>query len=391
MRDFDIIIVGAGPAGCAAARTLALEGRRVGLFDKAHFPREKICGDALIPDAHLALDKLGLRERVGQISFPISALRLISFDGSEVTVRGKAAGVPRIRLDALLLEAAQEAGARFHPGHEFRSATDEGARYRVEFASEEGVVMQNANWVLLATGANVAPLAHVGLLERQQPSSFAVRQYVHNPRLARKIKELVFIFDHTVRGGYGWIFPGPDGVFNTGISLFGNPHKHGGLRHNYEQFISRQPLAKELMSDGEVVSPIKGAPSRTGLAGARFADGGLLATGECVGTTLPLTGEGIGKALETGILAAKALLAHAGQGRAAVAAAYSASMSALKPKYDAYRKAELLLRRPWLANILVRRAGRGGYMHTRLEALFSETADPANLFRLSTWVRILLR
>lgn len=391
MQDYDIIIAGAGPAGCAAARTLALKGWRVGLFDKANFPREKVCGDALIPDAHLALDKLGLRERVGQISFPISALRIISFDGSEAVVRGKAAVVPRIRLDYLLLEAAQEAGARFLPGHEFRSLIRESTRYRVEFESEEGVAAQSANWVLLATGANVAPLARAGLLERRQPSGFAVRQYVRNPRLAREIRELVFIFDHTVRGGYGWIFPGPDGVFNTGISLFGNPRKHGGLRRSYEQFISRQPLTKELMSGGEIVSPLKGAPLRTGLAGARFADGGLLAAGECVGTTLSLTGEGVGKALETGLLAAEVLLAHAGQGRAAVATAYNAGMSALKPKYNAYRKAELLLRRPWLANILVRRAGRGGYVHTRLEALFNEAADPANLFSLSTWVRILLR
>jgi menaquinone-9 beta-reductase len=70
---YDVIIIGAGPAGCAAARTLASAGFSVGLFDKAIFPRDKICGDALIPDAHHVLKKLGLMERVTNISCPAKA------------------------------------------------------------------------------------------------------------------------------------------------------------------------------------------------------------------------------------------------------------------------------------------------------------------------------
>jgi geranylgeranyl reductase family protein len=392
MQDFDIIIVGAGPSGCAAARILAQCGWRVGLFDKAHFPREKTCGDALIPDAHAVLEKLGLRARVEQISYPTTALRLISFNGSEVTVRGKTASTPRIRLDALLLEAAREAGATFHAGHDFKSVKDEdGTNYVAEFTSGDDRVTLRAPWVLLATGANVAPVAEVGLLDRAEPSSFAVRQYVRNPRLAKDFNELVFILDHTVQGGYGWVFPGPDEVFNIGIGYFGSTRKHGRLRHDFDEFVKCQPLVKDLMSDGEIVSTLKGAPLRTGLTGARFADGGILATGECVGSTFPLTGEGIGKALETGILAAEQLQAHAAQGREAVAIAYRASMGALKPKFEAYRKAELLLRWPWLANVLVARAGKGEYIPSRLEALFNETADPANLFKLRTWLKILCK
>lgn len=392
MQNFDIIIVGAGPSGCAAARILAQGGWRVGLFDKAQFPREKTCGDALIPDAHAALEKLGLRARVEQISYPTTALRLISFNGSEVTVRGKTASTPRIRLDALLLEAAREVGAIFHAGHDFKSVKDEdGTNYVAKFISGNDRVTLRAPWVLLATGANVAPVAEVGLLDRAEPSSFAVRQYVRNPRLAKDFNELVFILDHTVQGGYGWVFPGPDAVFNIGIGYFGSTRKHGRLRHDFDEFVKCQPLVKDLMSDGEIVSTLKGAPLRTGLTGARFADGGILATGECVGSTFPLTGEGIGKALETGILAAEQLQAHAAQGREAVAIAYRASMGALKPKFEAYRKAELLLRWPWLANVLVARAGKGEYIPSRLEALFNETADPANLFKLRTWLKILRR
>ncbi len=390
MQDFDIIIVGAGPAGCAAARTLAQAGWRVGLFDKAQFPREKTCGDALIPDAHLALDKLGLRERVEQICYPSSALRLISFNGSEVAVRGKTASTPRIRLDAVLLEAAQESGAIFHPTCDFQSVRDvQGQHYEVVFSKDKERVTLRAPWLLLATGANVTPLAQVGLLDRAEPSSFAVRQYVRNPRLAQQVTELVFILDHSVRGGYGWVFPGPDGVFNIGIGYFGSSQKHSRIRQDYAEFIKHQSLVKDLLSDGELVSTLKGAPLRTGLSGSRFADGGILATGECVGTTFPLTGEGIGKALETGIMAAEHLIAHAAQGRDAVSSTYIASMTALKPKFAAYRKAELLLRWPWLADILVAKASRNNYVRERLEVLFNEHLDPSKLFHLRTWLKLL--
>lgn len=392
ITEFDIIIVGAGPAGCAAARTLAMAGWRVGLFDKAEFPREKTCGDALIPDAHIALEELGLRERVEEISYPTDALRLISFNGSEVTVRGKTASTPRIRLDALLLESAQEVGASFYPSHDFQSAQDiDGSHYSVGFLRDKTAVTFKSTWVLLATGANVTPVGAVGLLDRVEPSSFAVRQYIRNPRLAKQVTELVFILDRSVRGGYGWIFPGPDDVFNIGIGYFGSSEKHSRIRQDYAEFIKRQPLVKDLMSDGESVSTLKGAPLRTGLSGSRFAEGGILATGECVGTTFPLTGEGIGKALETGILAAQHLIAHAAQGRDAVSSAYTASMHALKPKFDAYRKAELLLRWPWLADMLVAKASRNDYVRERLEALFNEHLDPSKLFRLRTWLKLFRR
>lgn len=388
MHSDDVIIIGAGPAGCAAARVLGQRGWRVRLFDKAHFPREKTCGDALIHDAHLALDRLGLSERLAPLAYTSAALRLISFDGSQVSVRGRTACLPRVELDALLLTAAREAGAEFAPGHDFRALNADAAGYRVEFAAHGERVVATAPWVLLATGAAATPIGRAGLLERAAPSSFAVRQYVRNERLAAELDELVLIFDRTVRGGYGWVFPGPGAVFNVGIGYFGGA-KHDSLRADYARFCEQVPLARELLRDGEVLTPLKGAPLRTGLTGTRFADGGLLAIGECAGTTFPLTGEGIGKALETGILGADTLLANGTAGPAAVAQAYTAAMRALQPKFAAYRRAELLLRWPWLANTLVARAAQGDYMRGRLEALYQERVDPARLFKLRTWLRIL--
>ena len=387
---YDVIVIGAGPAGCAAARTLAKANLSVGLFDKAVFPRDKICGDALIPDAHHALEKLGLVERVTRIAFPAQGMRLIGFDGSNVLVRAAGACVPRLKLDELLVKSAVEGGAEFLPGHELVNVVNEDAtKYRVEFSYGAGSVAARAEWVLLATGAAVKPIRQAGLLLRAESKSFAVRQYVRNERVSKNFKELVFAFDHTVKGGYGWVFPGPDAIFNIGIGFFGSAHKHSNSRRTYERFIASLPLARDLMRDGEIMSPLKGSPLRTGLSGAHLAKGGLMGIGECVGTTFPLTGEGIGKAMETGMLAADAIINQSHLGRSAVARAYTLGISHLQPKYEVYRKAEFLFNWPYLTNKLVTHAAGDLYFRNKLEGLFNETTDPAFLLTLSGWRKIL--
>jgi flavin-dependent dehydrogenase len=317
-------------------------------------------------------------------------MRLVGYDGSNVLVRAGGACVARLKLDELLVKSAMEAGAEFFPGHDFARLFDEdGKTSCVEFFCGDAPVAARAEWVLLATGASIKPIQQAGLLLRAESRSFAVRQYVRNERMAKDFNELVFTFDRTVAGGYGWVFPGPDAIFNIGVGFFGSADKHGNPRRAYERFIARLPLARELIRDGETMSPLKGAPLRTGLSGARFTKGGLMGIGECIGATFPLTGEGIGKAMETGMLAARAIIDQSRVGREAVRETYTQSINRLQPKYDVYRKAEFLFRWPYLTNKLVMHADKSFSIRSKVEGLFNETTDPGFLLTLSGWRQIL--
>ena len=79
----EVLVVGAGPAGSAAARSLALAGADVVLVDQHAFPRDKVCGDGLIPDAHRALQRLGVHDEVMALAQPVRHVRCIGPRGRD--------------------------------------------------------------------------------------------------------------------------------------------------------------------------------------------------------------------------------------------------------------------------------------------------------------------
>src|SRR5206468_3532998 len=130
------------------------------------------------------------------------------------------------------------------------------------------------------------------------------------------------------------------------------------LREVFAAFTEVYAPARELMAGGIVQGELKGAPLRCSLEGARYSRPGLLATGEAIGSTYSFTGEGIGKAMETGIHAAEAILDGRRTGRdgAAVRADYEARVGALKPRFAMYEKANRVNVYPWLADLVIWRA-----------------------------------
>jgi geranylgeranyl reductase family protein len=386
-----VLIIGAGPAGSACARTLARAGVDVLLVDQHPPGRDKTCGDGLIPDAHQALARLGLLDEVMRRAQPVAHVGCIGPRGGRIDVPGSLAVLPRKELDALLLQAAQDAGARFEQAR-FEAPLEEGGRVvgaRLKRGDE--FVDVRARWVVLATGAVPKALTAAGMCERHTPSGVALRGYVRAPQMVGKIKALEVVWDKAVRPGYGWIFPAPDGHFNIGVGVTDSHRDLGGgkgakkdvnLRAIFDAFVAKYEPAAELMRVGEKVGEgdqwLKGAPLRCTLTGAKWTRPGLLVTGEAAGSTYSFTGEGIGKAMETGMLAADALLAHRDD-EAAARSQYEAALTALKPKFDLYERANRVNAHPWLADLLIWRAKKSPRLLQRMSGVLNETSNPGNL------------
>jgi geranylgeranyl reductase family protein len=396
----DVLVIGAGPAGSAAARAAAQKGCRVVLVDRHAFPRDKVCGDALIPDALHALETLGLKQRVLAHARLLQSVHIYAPDGESVALRGSMASLPRQQLDALLFDAAREAGASALEPCELRAAIDEdGAIGGAIFAPRSGAedIRVTAALTILATGAAVGPLRIFGVCERTSPSAIAARVYVQAPStLAQELDHLCISYDRAILPGYGWVFPLPNGVFNVGVGGFTDGRAIPAdlnLRHLIARFGATFPPARALLGHGKPLTDVRGAPLRTALAGARLDKPGLLVVGEAAGLTYSFSGEGIGKSLASGLIAG-ALAARATADRLSkedVARLYITRIqSDFAALFNAYKIAQNWLAHPWFVNLLAKRANAGRYARRQLEGLLAETVDPRALFSPYGLIRALV-
>lgn len=397
----DVLVIGAGPAGSAAALVLARAGIDVALIDKCEFPRGKTCGDALLPDAMSALARLGLDAQVLSAGRGIDALRVYAPGGDYVDLRGRFAALPRIVLDDLLRDAAVRAGSRFLAPFKVAGpiASDGGVGgARLIHARTNRELAFEAAFTVLATGAASAPLRSFGLRENTEPTAIALRGYFKvPPALARELGYLCIAYEKHILPAYGWIFPGPDDVYNLGV---GYPYGAGGRstaphpRALWSTFVEGFQPARRIVRAAKQVAPLRGAPLKTSFDGNDISRPGLLVAGEAAGLTYALTGEGIGKAIESGMLAAEILI-EALHGavpdpRGAAARYETSARGAFRSRMEAYQRAQAWLSFPWILNYVCRHARRDGFARRQLEGMITETAEPRALFSLSGLLRALL-
>ena len=410
----EVLVIGAGPAGSAAAITLARAGLDVVLVDQHPFPRDKVCGDGLIPDAHHALRKLGVLDEVMAQAQAAGFVGCIGPSGGRIDVPGVLAVLPRKELDLILCRAAVAAGARMFAPVRFMAPIEEGGVVvGATLQHAEARHLLRARWVVLASGAVPQALLAAGMSTRQTPSGVALRGYVKNDAMVGRIDKLEIVWHRALTPGYGWIFPCRDGIFNIGVGV---ADSHGrerdgklgmrevNLRQVFDEFKRVYAPARDLMASGTLLGALKGAPLRCTLEGARFTRPGLLVTGEAAGSTYSFSGEGIGKAMETGIGAAEAVLAGGRRAGADVGAAagadtaadaavradYEARLVALKPRFDLYERANSVNRHPWLADLLIWRAKKNPGIVRRMSGVLNETSNPGNLVSFKGFRRLFL-
>jgi geranylgeranyl reductase family protein len=325
--DADVAVVGAGPAGAAAAITLARQGRQVVLIDKATFPRDKCCGDGLTTAALRLLESLGLDPSTVASWEPIDEAVVAVPDGRRVRLSLPAssgryvASARRTDLDAALVKLAVDTGARLIDGHAVTDVTTTAgnAAVKVDLGDRKSV---RARYVIAADGMwspvrKALGLGQPGYLGDWQ----AGRQYFGG--VGREARKLWVWFEPDTLPGYAWSFPLPNGTANVGYGVIRRAGSGlGDLRGQRVDLLARPHIAEVLGSGATPIGAWKAwpIPARIGSTVLWGLAGRVLFAGDAARACDLMTGEGIAQALETAELAATAI-AQAGPNRPAAAAA----------------------------------------------------------------------
>jgi geranylgeranyl reductase family protein len=318
---WDSVVVGAGPAGAAAAYWLAERGHRVLMLERKRFPREKTCGDGLTPRAVRQLEEIGLGDALaGYLRF--EGLRSIAHgvtlelpwpDHPDYPSYGYV--VRRRELDEMVAGQAVKAGATLW-------LATEAEQPLVERGLVRGAVVHNrdtgrrhqvrARYLVVADGANSRFGRALGAArDRTYPLGMALRGYFRSPLHDEPwIESHLDLRDREGNHlpGYGWIFPVGDGTVNVGVGLLSTfaGWKDVNTSHLMDAFCDTAP-ARWGISAGTACGTPTGGKLPTGFSVRPGAGPTWLTVGDALGSVNPFNGEGISLAYETGRMAADAV------------------------------------------------------------------------------------
>jgi len=327
----DVVVVGAGPAGSSAATSLARAGRDVVVVDKATFPRDKCCGDGLTALA------LRLTERIGLD--PATVPSWTTVDRAVVSgPKGHAVAFPlpdgtgthaavarRSELDAALLDLSRQAGAKVLDGHALVGARETDDRVMV---TVDGVGEVHARYAVAADGMWSPTRKALGLaMPGYRGEWHAFRAYFRDVSPAA-LRDLYVWFEADLLPGYAWSFPLGDGTANFGFGIQrGGKVDVGDMKAVWEDLLER-PAIRAVLGHGAVPEARHTAwpiPARvhdiTRTARRTFF------VGDAVAATDVMTGEGIGQAILTGLLAAEAIEGTGPHGAREATARYDAAVT----------------------------------------------------------------
>ena len=310
-RQTDVLVVGAGPAGSAAAAWAARAGLETVLVDAAVFPRDKTCGDGLTPRAIHELQLLGLEEWLrahtvnrGLRAHGFGQTLMLPWPGGSLPDWGSA--VARTELDDHLRTTAIKAGAAAIDGTRAVDVRLEGGRVAAVTFRRDGETFEIGCRRLVVADGVRSPLGKLLGREWHQDTVYAVagRSY-----LASTQSDDPWISSHLelrgetgeVLSGYGWIFPLGSGEVNLGVGTLATQQRPAkvAIRPLMQRYADERRvdfgLTGELRAPTSALLPMGGAVSR--VAGPNWA-----LIGDAAACVNPLNGEGIDYGLETGRL-----------------------------------------------------------------------------------------
>lgn len=318
LPDYDVIVVGAGPAGACTAINAVRQGLSVLLLDQKKFPREKPCGDSLSSLAIAEFNALGLLPRMLEI--PHTAVQKISYhlyDGNSVTVpilkidkAAPEAGVicRRILLDALLLEVAAEGGVEVLDWcrvTEVMTQNDQAFGVKGELGGGR-VMSWTAKVIVGADGHDSFIARQMGMPRYKEDRALAVRGYFRQVLGLRGNIEIHF--PQEVLPGYVWFHPTETSQTNVGLTIPMDVVKHGNIKP--KQVLRRaleSPELKERFTFAEQMGEIEAGVLPVGNPMREIHGNGFLLVGDSAGLVNPCSSDGTTNAIISARVAGEVL------------------------------------------------------------------------------------
>ncbi len=393
MYQTDICILGAGPGGATAALHLANKGISSLLIDKATFPRDKVCGDALsgkvVNELRRIAPELPALFSQHEEQLPSWGIHFISPGGQKLSVPFKYNYTPgqdtpagyiskRIHFDNFLVDQVrQRPEVQLLEGVDIiRHAQQPDGSFMLSGKGGEPLV--HAKLLLVANGAQSGFTRHVAKQE-QEPEHFCagLRAYYQNVVGLDKDNFIELHFFKDFLPGYFWIFPLPNGHANVGVGMLSSvvSKKKVNLKKEMLRMIETHPELQQRFANAELVGDIKGYGLPLGSKKRSLSGDNYMLLGDAGALIDPFTGEGISNAMISGRWAAEQAAQCLEQQNfsAAFLKGYDAAVyNRLWKELKLSRKMQQLLDYPWLFNQVASKASKNKALAETISCMFND-------------------
>ncbi len=413
--DFDVAIIGAGPAGCVCALQLAKTNLKIALIEKETFPRDKICGDALSADVINQLTKLDAellsKFEAEHFKKASNGVRFFSPNGKSIDIdfnsekttsskpvrrggNGKTAAgyiVKRIDFDNFLFEEVKNCN---------NISIIENTKIIDVSVEAEFVLLKTrdsnfkAKFVVGADGANsiINRKLTNNKLDKNHHCA-GLRQYFENVTGFHEQNHIELHFYKELLPGYFWIFPLPNNQANVGLGMLSSEvsKQNLNLKEKLNEIITTHPNIKDRFANAKPLETIQGFGLPIGSKKKQLSGNRFLLLGDAANLIDPFTGEGIGNAIRSGRIAAEHI------NLVFIKNDFSAKFN---KKYDAEiyqkmwnelrlgRSLQNMLKYPKLFNFVVKKANKNESLRTLLTSMLTnvdlkkELVKPSFYFKL---------
>ena len=302
-----VLVVGAGPAGSAAAFYLAQAGIDVLLVDKEQWPRDKVCGDGQMFHSWYIYEEMGIMEEAREAGTMLYGMKSSDVDERLVSFRSDkeyAMGTRRYVIDDIIRRAAVREGARFIENFDVRDLIiRHGKVIGVKAFYKGQMIEEYADLVILANGSHSMEARKLGVFNEDPETLWmGARGYYENVRGLEDLIEFHYPFPDLYPAVYMWVFPEGDDIANVGVFITAEALRKSGMK--IEDYFTRwrdeTKLGNERLGDARLIGDIKGWRLPSCWKTGQMYSKGCVMIGDAASSIEPFMGEGFFTALSSG-------------------------------------------------------------------------------------------